>query len=89
MGLFSAAVDNGIFFPQMSHTDAVALLSQPAKTVTLQLMFVPPEDDDTSSLPDDPFAFKCVISLAGFSCLPTIYYNKNRRVFIYFVSRFQ
>ncbi|XP_018019456.1 uncharacterized protein LOC108675913 [Hyalella azteca] len=42
----------------MSHSAAVALLSRPAEEVTLQLLFVPPEGDDASTLADDPFAFK-------------------------------
>lgn len=42
----------------MNHSAAVALLSRPSESVTLELLFVPPEGEDTSSAADDPFSFK-------------------------------
>ncbi|KAF2355096.1 PDZ domain [Trinorchestia longiramus] len=65
---------NGHDLSAMNHSAAVTLLSRPAETVTLQLLFVPPESDETCSNSDDPFTFKYglfdddVASLASSSC---------------------
>ncbi|XP_042874901.1 Golgi-associated PDZ and coiled-coil motif-containing protein-like isoform X1 [Penaeus japonicus] len=69
---------NGLSLKEVSHADAVRLLSSQEGTITLEVVYVSPEeeDDDDASLIDDPYGFKYkiydedVVSLTSSQLMP-------------------
>ncbi|XP_045116173.1 Golgi-associated PDZ and coiled-coil motif-containing protein-like isoform X5 [Portunus trituberculatus] len=68
---------NEISLKEVSHSDAVRVLSEQEGTVRLEVVYVSPEDeDDEASLMDDPYGFKYkifdedVVSLSSSQLMP-------------------